>query len=59
MSASSPARGPHDKRARATFGVELPGGVDLVDFVDRIPAALYIAETGASGRWLVGEHQLS
>jgi hypothetical protein len=52
MSASSPARGPHDKRARANLGVELPAGVDLVDFVDRIPAVLYIAEAGASGRWL-------
>jgi|GEM_PF-3828105 len=31
--------------------MQLPAGVDVEEFLDRIPAILYISEAGADGRW--------
>jgi diguanylate cyclase (GGDEF)-like protein/PAS domain S-box-containing protein len=52
MFPSSPAPRPHGQRARVDDDVVLPAGVDVEEFLDRIPAILYIAETGVHGRWL-------
>jgi diguanylate cyclase (GGDEF)-like protein/PAS domain S-box-containing protein len=51
MCPASPAPPPRDQRAGDAEGPLLPAGVDIKEFLDRIPAILYISEAGADGRW--------
>ena len=43
--------GAPDERARFDSTVELPAGVDVEGLLERIPAILYISDTGADGCW--------
>jgi diguanylate cyclase (GGDEF)-like protein/PAS domain S-box-containing protein len=52
MFPSSPAPDPRALRALADHVGGVPPGVDIAEFLDRVPALLYISETGADGRWL-------
>ncbi|HEX4564854.1 MAG TPA: PAS domain-containing protein, partial [Solirubrobacteraceae bacterium] len=51
MSPLHPVRGRPDQRAGPNSAVELPVGVEVEGLLDRIPAILYISDTGSDGRW--------